>query len=208
MAPALNDSEFEAFRDSLCDGAIRVVARDGIGALTLRQLASEVGCSRQTPYRYFRNKDELLEEMYVRCHDVFIRYCEDAVAGVTDPREKLRTIRDVYLRFYRDEPDVYSVLFGTMPPIPMPRVAEQTMYEHNRLRSFFEEAIAEGIVEGDSGSLAYLFWSAIDGLAKLQSEDVDTSILDISKISDLVADLYFPEKDSAATEGKHAWTDV
>ena len=200
MATPMSEQTYAAFRESLRDAAIQVVARDGLGALTLRQLASEAGCSRQTPYRYFRSKDELIEEIYVHCHEVFIQYCEDAVAGVADPREKLRRIRDVYLRFYREEPAIYSVMFGTKPDIDMPRVAERAMYAHYRLRSFFEEAIEEGFVQGDCGALTYLFWNAIDGLAKLQNEPLDPDILNIDAISQLIEDTYFPSSTVAVAE--------
>ena len=188
----MDDIEFEHFRDSLCEAAIGIVAEEGLSALTLRRLASEVGCSRQTPYRYFRSKDDLIEEVYVRCHKVFIRYCEDAVAGVDAPREKLRNIRDAYLRFYRDETAVYKVLASPKPDAPMPRVEELAVYEHLRLRSFFEEAKEEGFVTGDPASLAYLFWVAIDGLAKLQYTTEDQALLDTEKISQLIEDTYFP----------------
>lgn len=184
--------EFEKFRDSLCEAAIHIVAEEGLRALTLRRLATEAGCSRQTPYRYFRSKDELIEEVFVRCHQVFIRYCEDAVEGVESPRAKLRNIRDVYLRFYRDEAEVYRVMSAGKPETPMPRVMELAAYEHMRLRSFFEEANEEGFVSGDPAAMAYLFWSAIDGLAKLQSEEQVEGGLDTEKISQLIEDTYFP----------------
>ena len=200
----MSEKVFEAFRDSLCDAAIKVVAEEGLASLTLRRLANEVGCSRQTPYRYFQSKDELIEEVYVRCHDVFIRYCENAVADVTDPRVKLRNIRDAYMRFFRDEPQVYKVLMDSKPPRQMPRVAERGMYEHRRLRSFFDEAIDAGFLEGDSGALAYVFWSTIDGLARLQSRDVDSAVIDANKISDLIETMFFPPENVSVEDRRRA----
>ena len=82
MPRPLTDTEVSAFRETLRDLATRLIADEGLHNLTLRRLATEADCSRQTPYRYFKNKDDLLEAVFVRCHEVFIEYCEEAVAGL------------------------------------------------------------------------------------------------------------------------------
>jgi AcrR family transcriptional regulator len=47
-------------RDAVFDAAIRVLDADGVQALTMRRLASELGVSAMAPYRHVASKDELL----------------------------------------------------------------------------------------------------------------------------------------------------
>lgn len=191
MAKALTDQEFDAFRDSLCDVATGLFAREGFGAVTLRRLAQEAGCSRQTPYRFFRNKDDIFAEVYLRCHRVFTGYCERAAAGTHDVREMLLLIRDAYLQFAQDEPDAYEVVFGMDPPVQFPRVAEQLEYSWSSLQALFAEAVRQGVVKGDPASLGYLFWTMLDGLARLQKAGPERVGLDLNKTADAIEGLFF-----------------
>ena len=44
----------------MVDGALAIIERDGIDALTMRRLADEVGSAPMSVYRHVRDKDELL----------------------------------------------------------------------------------------------------------------------------------------------------
>jgi AcrR family transcriptional regulator len=44
----------------LCDAALRCIERSGLAKTTLEEVAAEAEVSRQTIYRYFANRDELL----------------------------------------------------------------------------------------------------------------------------------------------------
>jgi AcrR family transcriptional regulator len=47
-------------RDAVLDAALRLLDAEGVEALTMRRLASELGVSAMAPYRYVGSKDELL----------------------------------------------------------------------------------------------------------------------------------------------------
>jgi AcrR family transcriptional regulator len=47
-------------RDAVLDAAIHLLDAEGVEALTMRRLASELGVSAMAPYRYVGSKDELL----------------------------------------------------------------------------------------------------------------------------------------------------
>jgi AcrR family transcriptional regulator len=47
-------------RDAVFDAAIRLLDAEGVEALTMRRLASELGVSAMAPYRHVASKDELL----------------------------------------------------------------------------------------------------------------------------------------------------
>src|SRR4029077_4955788 len=47
-------------RETLLQGAVRVIAEWGPAAFTLREVARRAGVSHNAPYRHFRDKDALL----------------------------------------------------------------------------------------------------------------------------------------------------
>jgi AcrR family transcriptional regulator len=48
-------------REQIVVVAARILEEDGLSGLSMRRLAEELGVSAMTPYRYFRDKDELLD---------------------------------------------------------------------------------------------------------------------------------------------------
>lgn len=50
-------------RDRIATAAIAVADSDGIGAVSMRRVAAELGCGTMSLYRHVRNKDELLDVM-------------------------------------------------------------------------------------------------------------------------------------------------
>lgn len=48
-------------REQVVAAAARLLEQDGLSGLSMRRLAEELGVSAMTPYRYFRDKEELLD---------------------------------------------------------------------------------------------------------------------------------------------------
>lgn len=49
-------------KQKILDGARAIFFREGIGAVTMEQVASRLGISKKTLYKHFANKDQLIEE--------------------------------------------------------------------------------------------------------------------------------------------------
>ena len=81
MPRVLSDTDVADFRDRLCEAAERLFAERGPDAVTMRQLASELGVSPMTPYRYFEDKEDILAA--VRANG-FTRFAE-ALTKISQP---------------------------------------------------------------------------------------------------------------------------
>lgn len=55
-----NPPQADAARQRLLDAAARLIARDGLAAATVASVAAEAGVSRPTVYRYFDDRDALV----------------------------------------------------------------------------------------------------------------------------------------------------
>lgn len=74
-------------REEVLDAALRLIDRDGLGALTARRLGAELGVSAFTPYNYFDGRDGLL--------DAIIEYAVPGPAeAVDDDRPWQERLRD------------------------------------------------------------------------------------------------------------------
>jgi AcrR family transcriptional regulator len=170
MPRALSAPEIHEFRDKLCDVAARLFAKHGRDGFTLRALTAELGVSPMTPYRYFKDKEEILAAVRARAFDRFAGTLERAFAGGGTTAERTARVGDAYVRFAFDEPDSYHLMFdltqqGEADYPDLVRAATRarsTMTEHVR------GLIAEGVLEGDPLVLGHVFWAALHGAIVLQ----------------------------------------
>jgi AcrR family transcriptional regulator len=96
------------------NGALRALARQGPKKLAMSNIATEAGVSGGTLYRYFRNKEELLEAL----GDHFVMrlrgILQSEIAEQPDPADRLRVVLDVMLRYWQENPA--TVQLGRLEP--------------------------------------------------------------------------------------------
>jgi AcrR family transcriptional regulator len=166
---ALTDEAITAFREELCAVATRRFAESGHAGVTLRGLAKELGVSPMTPYRYFRDKDEIFETVRAAGFARFATSQERAFAEASDPTDRLRRLAFAYVDFARQEPDAYRIMFEMLDPSDHERqlLAKEQERSWGPLRRAVNEAIAAGEMAGDCTTVAHVFWAGLHGLVSL-----------------------------------------
>jgi AcrR family transcriptional regulator len=181
---ALSDTEIADFREQLCEVAERLFAERGYRGVTLRALAAELGVSPMTPYRYFRDKDDIFAAVRAAGFRRFADAQEAAHAAEDDPERRLRGMARSYVEFARREPHAYRIMFEMNPPVHIeqyPELVAQQIRGWEPLRRGVEAAIEAGLLAGDPAHLAHVFWAGVHGIASLDlagtytliQEDVD-----------------------------------
>ncbi len=90
-------------RDAILKAATEVFARRGYFQSQVADIARAAGVAAGTVYLYFRSKDDLLVSIFERTMKDTLAAGRSAIAGVTDPRERLRQIARLHLeRMGRD----------------------------------------------------------------------------------------------------------
>jgi TetR/AcrR family transcriptional regulator, fatty acid metabolism regulator protein len=90
-------------RDAILKAAAEVFARRGYFQSQVADIARAAGVAAGTVYLYFRSKDDLLVSIFERTMKDTLAEGEAAIAGLTDPRERLRRIARLHLeRMGRD----------------------------------------------------------------------------------------------------------
>ncbi len=169
---ALSEAELEDFRDSLCAAATRLFSERGYEGVTLRALATELGCSPMTPYRYFRNKAEIFQAVRSAAFERFAEAQEAAARSSADHRERLRALCHAYVRFALDEPAAYRIMFELDRKDLPPPVGPEDLRAWVAMRDVVAEAARAGVLSGDPEVLAHLLWSGVHGLVALHLSDM------------------------------------
>lgn len=78
----------EIMKNRLMDGCIISIKNRGINKTSIRDIAEETGIARQTVYKYFSNKNEILAAAFQREGLVFALEVADFIRDITDIEEK------------------------------------------------------------------------------------------------------------------------
>src|SRR5215470_2800500 len=76
-----------AARERLLDAASRCVARDGLAVTGIASVADEAGVSRPTVYRYFADRDALVEAALLRAGTVQLARMKARITRYATPEE-------------------------------------------------------------------------------------------------------------------------
>ena len=95
MPRYLTEQDIADFRAELCKVATERFARFGYEGVTMRQLAEALGCSPKTPYRYFKDKADILATVRGQAFAKFADALEAALSDAPgDPAGELSILPD------------------------------------------------------------------------------------------------------------------
>ena len=90
MPRVLTETDIVGFRERLCELATRIYVERGPANFNMRLLAAELGVSAMTPYRYFKDKDEILSAIRARAFGRFADQLERATGDTGHAAGKKR----------------------------------------------------------------------------------------------------------------------
>src|SRR5277367_2199083 len=111
---------------ALVDAARRILEAEGAAALSLRAVAREAGVSPAAPYHHFKDKTELLEAVAHGGWEAMSEIIAEARRSAKDPTEGIANIGVAYVRFARENPALYRLMYDTTRDrTSMPKHASQ-----------------------------------------------------------------------------------
>lgn len=173
MPKELTQKDVREFRRRLCDSFRRLLSERGYSAVTMRALAEDIGCSPMTPYRYFKDKDEILAAVRADGFRRLLDSIEEGTEGQTDPVERTRHACELYLRFALDEPDTYRLMYFNLG-LDTPETEElaEQIERARRMITGLAQAVPE--VEKSpfrAAAAAQAFWAALHGVISVHLAD-------------------------------------
>lgn len=114
----------------------------GIAKLSMGDVASRAGLSRQTLYRYFPSKDALIAAIVSAETTTLIERVVAAAVDTDDPRASLAAALETALRLLRDHP-LLDRLLRTEPEALLPLLTTEGSPAMSQVRSVVEVLVAE-----------------------------------------------------------------
>lgn len=156
-------------RQSLLQGALRVIAERGLAAFTLREVARRAGVSHNAPYRHFRDKNALLASVAAQGFQELTTAMREGAGRKTRARDKLWESGLAYVYFALRKPEHFTVMFDA--PVGRNTDAEymQSAQEaFDTLLGCIRNCQKEGdLPAGKTRERALSAWSLVHGIAKL-----------------------------------------
>lgn len=167
---ARRETERLQLRDTVLEIASRQLVANGYERFSLREVAEEAGYSPTALYRYFADRDALLEEV---CEGYFAQFGEVLAAAdrsATAPRERLMAQAQAYVRYAIENPAIYKLLFLERPEwgmgMSMDDVATDAGFQ---VLSDAVEALAAagGLGTLEVGPASLILWSGVHGISAM-----------------------------------------
>jgi AcrR family transcriptional regulator len=183
MPRYLTDKDIADFRTQLCKVATERFARFGYEGVTMRQLAEALGCSPKTPYRYFKDKADILATVRAQAFGKFADTLEAAAKGPASDRARRTT--EAYLNFALKNPHAYRIMFDLEAPIDEkhPELGPQAERAARYITRGAEEMATGGVIDADPAMFGYAFWAALHGIVMLNQSGMLAHGPDYKKLS-------------------------
>ena len=117
-------------KEEIVEAALNVARAGGIGSLTARSLAAELGASTRPMFTYFETVDELKHEVHEAAKGVYRDYIE---RGLAEPVPFLGVGQNT-IRFAREEPELFKLLFLQKPSSADGGAMEALIFSQNLVR--------------------------------------------------------------------------
>ena len=186
MPRYLTDKDIADFRAELCKVATERFARHGYEGVTMRQLAEALGCSPKTPYRYFKDKADILATVRAQAFTKFADALE--VAARAPQAERGRRVTEAYLRFALKHPYAYRIMFDIDAPVDdrHPELGPAAERAARFITQIADEMAARGVIDADPELYGWSQWAALHGIVMLHQSGMLAHGPDYRKLSEFL----------------------
>ena len=197
MPRILSQSDVADFRERLCVAATRMFDTRGPEGFTMRELAAELGVSAMTPYRYFKDKEDILAAVRAR---TFNRFAEALEGALTVEAEQPGAVYRAYVAFAFGEPAAYKLMFDLTQPDEnlYPDLVKANARARATMTDYVQLMIDADKFEGDAGLIGHVFWAVLHGAIVLKLAGKLTPEYDFDRISEeasrVLMDAYRPKR--------------
>ena len=154
--------------NALRGAAREVIAERGLGDFSLREVARRAGVSHTAPAHHFGDVEGLLTSLATEGFTTLSAAMEHAIAGITDPVERLAVMGETYVEFAATHPADCDVMFRIdVVDTTDADLANAGLCAHAILEDTVRELIEAEDIDADVNTVTSLCWSMVQGLVVL-----------------------------------------
>lgn len=133
-------------QQQIMDAVVEIIDREGVKKLTMSKVAEQAGIAKGTLYRYFDNKDDLIDSTIQNSLEPLIMAQQEIIESDRSPDQKLKDIISFQLAFFEEHKHYFRVLTYEHQRSQDPK----KRFIDNKYQQFLQriaEVIQEGIEE-------------------------------------------------------------
>jgi AcrR family transcriptional regulator len=129
LSPKSKEELVQEYRiQSIQDAAMRVIARKGMAAATMKDIAAEARIAKGTIYLYFHDRDDLVEKTFEGAISQLLGRLDTALAGDAPFEQRLRNVIRTKVEFFRE----HREFFRLYASLRFPEGTAQQQRRHRR----------------------------------------------------------------------------
>jgi AcrR family transcriptional regulator len=160
----------EDLRERVLRASVELIDQDGLGALSMREVARRAGVSHQAPYHYFQDREAILAAVAERGFDILGEMLRQARAQATGPTHAVELAAIAYVQFAYEHSAYFRIMF---------RPELVTLKNHHEVDCTADQAFCHvpelvmgcfkaGLPQGlGAENMCALLWSVVHGFACL-----------------------------------------
>ena len=178
-------------KNALIQAGLEILAREGVGGLSLRKVAKQVGVSHAAPYSHFADKQALIAAISTEGFKQLFQQIESVFAVYRDkPENLLIETAWAYLQFALKEPDRFKLMFSSVleKEKDYPDFVEISQNNFRQLVEIVEVCQQAGIVKaGASDLIALSLWGTVHGFVSLLLEgQISHAVLEKASLKEIL----------------------
>lgn len=194
-------------REAILDAARKIISKDGVDGLSMRNIADAIDYSPAGLYEYFGGKEEIIHAVIEQGFARFTQALE-SVDTTLSAREYAREVGLAYIHFAVRNPDFFLLMFTTAPlseiyqetyQRPKDRASAVAMLRNEPsfavLYRAIERAVDEGLYHPQPGfgvfEMALTSWSHVHGIAMLRVTTFRELPIDFTDLDRAALDVLF-----------------
>ncbi len=162
-------------KNALIKAGAELLLEEGVGALSLRNVAARAGVSHSAPYAHFNDKRALIAAISIEGFEQLFQCLEAAAnASLDDPRQMLVDVAYAYVMFAQQSPAYFKLMFsGVLENEPVvPDFVNVSRKNFQLLVSLVRRCQQAGVLPYAESEeiLAVRLWSLVHGFTALLLE--------------------------------------
>ena len=139
-------------KQSICDAAMRVVARKGLKSVTVQEIADEAGVAKGTVYIYFQSREEILSRTMDAATEELLHKLTPACKSCSSFREILEQRVRTQLLHFDENRDFFRMYLAMSEPLGEKRLKQHPTYQTylGQLQKLIREGIARGEIRPEN----------------------------------------------------------
>ncbi len=177
---------------ALIQAGVKILAKEGVGGLSLRKVARKAGVSHSAPYAHFPNKQSLIAAISTEgFRQLYAELDAAAAPFASDPRRQLVEAARAYTAFAMNNPDTFKIMFSGIleKEKDYPAFVETSRQTFEWVVNIVRACQTAGVLPpADVELAAVALWGQLHGVISLALEgQISHTVLDQHSVQDIVA---------------------